>query len=147
METLKAIIEGGIVTNIIVIDIAKPETHDAIAGEIVPQGIPVGVGWAHNGTTFIAPAPAPITIADLVVAVQSHLDATAKARNYDSILSACSYAASTNLSFSSEGQAAVAWRDSVWLYCYQQLALVQAGTRPMPLDTASIISELPIITW
>ena len=103
--------------------------------------------WQYVGTAVVqAPAPA-LTAADFTSAVQSHLDATARTRNYDGILSACSYATSTNLPFSVEGQACVAWRDAVWLYCYQQLALVQAGTRTIPATTAAFIAELPVISW
>ncbi|MFA6213535.1 MAG: hypothetical protein WC714_29125 [Candidatus Obscuribacterales bacterium] len=92
------------------------------------------------------PLPA-LTAQDFTAAVQAHLDATARTRNYDGILSACSYATSTNLPFSVEGQACVAWRDAVWLYCYQQLALVQSGARAVPESTAAFIAELPAISW
>ena len=97
----------------------------------------------------IAPKDPPpaLTAADFTSAVQSHLDSTAHSRNYDGILSACSYATSTNLTFSVEGKAAAAWRDAVWLYCYQQLALVKAGTRIIPASTTAFIAELPKIVW
>ena len=83
-------------------------------------------------------------IAGFTNLVQSHLDTKAKERNYDNILSLCTYATSTNPTFAKEGQAGVVWRDSVWAKCYAILAEVQAGTRVMPTD---IISELPIFTW
>lgn len=105
----------------------------AIAGEI--------------GAIAAADPPPALTASDFTGAVQAHLDATARTRNYDGILSACSYATSTNLPFSVEGQACVAWRDAVWLYCYQQLALVQAGSRAIPASTAAFIDELPTISW
>lgn len=75
-------------------------------------------------------------------AVQVHLDAAAKAAGYDSILSACSYAGYAN-PFQAEGQSFVVWRGSVWEYCYAQLALVQAGTRPAP-TIDELIAELPL---
>ena len=52
-------------------------------------------------------------------AVQSHLDATAQSKGYDSILSACSYAGYAN-PFQSEGQLFTEWRGNVWAYCYDQ---------------------------
>ena len=104
------------------------------------------ISGVHGAIAAADPPPA-LTAADFTAAVQAHLDATARTRNYDGILSACSYATSTNLPFSLEGKAAVAWRDAVWLYCYQQLALVQAGTRSIPASTAAFITELPSITW
>ncbi|MEW9586617.1 hypothetical protein [Paraburkholderia sp. DGU8] len=91
-------------------------------------------------------APAPPTVSDYTVAVQSHLDDTAKERNYDGILSACTYATSTNAKFAAEGQACVAWRDACWAYCYQALADVQDGKRAAP-TIAGLIADLPTPTW
>jgi len=85
-------------------------------------------------------------IQELTAAVQAHLDATAKTRNYDGILSACTYATSTNSQFSAEGQAAVAWRDDCWATCYSIMAAVLTGTRPIP-TTDELIAELPVFTW
>lgn len=144
MEILKAIIVDGIVENIIVVD---PDNHEDIAGVLVPAGVPAAIGWIFDGVNFAPPPPPALTAADFTAAVQAHLDATARTRNYDGILSACSYATSTNLPFSVEGQAAVAWRDAVWLYCYQQLAAVQAGARSIPASTAAFIAELPVMSW
>lgn len=79
-------------------------------------------------------------------AVQRHLDATAKTRNYDGILSLASYATSTNPTFAAEGQAGVAWRDAVWAYCYQALAAVQAQTRAVP-TWEELKAELPAMVW
>jgi len=79
-------------------------------------------------------------------AVQAHLDNTARERNYDGIMSLCTYAASTNARFAAEGQAGVAWRDAVWAACYAILADWQAGTIPTP-TVDSLIAGLPQITW
>lgn len=84
--------------------------------------------------------------AALEAAVQQHLDATAQARGYDSMLSACTYAASTSTRFQPEGAACVAWRDAVWLHCHGVLAAVIAGTRPAP-TAAELLAELPAIQW
>ncbi|HEX9023249.1 MAG TPA: hypothetical protein VF799_05355 [Geobacteraceae bacterium] len=82
----------------------------------------------------------------LTQAVQSHLDITAQQRNYDGILSACSYATSTNARFQAEGQACVAWRDAVWSKCYEVLAAVQAGTAAIP-TADQLIADLPTLAW
>ena len=74
-------------------------------------------------------------------AVQKHLDAEAQTLGYDNILSACSYAGYAN-PYQAEGQSFIAWRGSVWDYCYTQLAGVQSGSRTRP-DIDAFILELP----
>jgi len=78
--------------------------------------------------------------------IQSTLDEKAKERNYDSMLSLCTYATSLNDKFSSEGQAGVKWRDEVWAKGYVILADVESGQRTIPSDD-ELISELPLFTW
>lgn len=96
---------------------------------------------------YVAPVETPEQVQQRMVAsVQRHLDATAKTRGYDGILSLASYAASTNQHFAAEGQAGVAWRDAVWGYCYGVLAAVQAGTRTIPTED-ELIAELPVMVW
>lgn len=96
------------------------------------------------------PPPPPPTAEETIDAltrdVQDHLDTTARTRNYDGILSLCSYAASTNQKFGAEGQAGVAWRDAVWASCYSILADVQAGTRTVP-TADELMAELPAMVW
>lgn len=82
----------------------------------------------------------------LVEAVQGHLDATARARNYDGILSLASYAASNNPPFAAEGRAGADWRDAVWLHCYGVLDDVTNGLRPVP-SVDALIAELPEMVW
>ena len=105
------------------------------------------VSWVGQQT---APPPPEESAAEIqqqiVQAVQDHLDTTARTRNYDGILSLCSYATSSNTTFAAEGQAGVEWRDAVWAYCYQVLADVQAQTRTIPTP-AELIAELPTIDW
>lgn len=94
----------------------------------------------------IISSPATPTVQEYTDAVQKHLDDEAKTRNYDSILSACSYATSTNPRFSAEGQACVAWRDAVWAECYTILELVQTGRRAPP-TIPELLAALPAMTW
>ena len=64
-------------------------------------------------------------------AVQAHLDATARARGYDNILSACSYAAAPN-KFQRESRAFIVWRSACWDKAFQVQQEVGGGTRPAP---------------
>ena len=80
-------------------------------------------------------------------AAQARLDAWAKTRNYDGILSLCTYATSTVPQFAAEGQRGVDLRDATWAALYAILAQVEAGTRPLPASFAAIEGELPALTW
>ncbi len=75
--------------------------------------------------------------------VQLHLDNTAKARGYDNILSACSYAASLN-TYQAEGQSFLQWRAACWDTCYQILGDVTSGARAVPTE-AELLAELPVM--
>ena len=83
---------------------------------------------------------------ELTQAVQKHMDDTARTHGYDGIISCTTYATSLNPKFSAEGQAAVEWRDNVWVTCYQILDDVKAGNRPIPTED-ELIAELPVLTW
>jgi hypothetical protein len=85
--------------------------------------------------------------ASIVQQVQKRLDDFAATRNYDGILSACTYATSTVTQFAAEGQCCVEARDETWATLYQILAEVEAGTRPVPTTYAEIESELPTLVW
>lgn len=77
-------------------------------------------------------------------AIQTHVDATAKSRNYDGGNALASYVASTNPQWAAKAQAFVAWRDAVWLYAYAELDKVMAGQREQPTVEA-FVNELPAI--
>lgn len=83
----------------------------------------------------------------IVAATQQRLDDFAKTRNYDGILSACTYASSAVQKFATEGTAAIQLRDATWSTLYQILAEVQAGTRPVPSGFADIEGDLPVLSW
>lgn len=84
---------------------------------------------------------------EIVFNTQKRLDAFAKTRNYDGILSACTYATSTIPKFQTEGQHCVNLRDATWTKLYQILDEVQAQTRPMPSGYADVEGELPTLVW
>lgn len=89
---------------------------------------------------------AEATVAKYTAAVQQRLDDFAQTRGYDGILSAATYATSAVPKFAAEGQYAVNARDAAWAKCYEILAAVESGSRPMPtLD--ELIAELPVLAW
>lgn len=102
-----------------------------------------------NGKPILKDPPPPTVeqiMAQYDAAVQQRLDDFAKTRNYATILSAATYATSTVPKFKAEGLYAVEARDATWAKCYEILAAVEAGSRPMPtLD--ELLAELPVLTW
>jgi hypothetical protein len=103
----------------------------------------------ENGRPILQDPPPPTAeqiVAQYTAAVQKHLDDFARTRGYDGILSAATYATSTVPKFKAEGQYAVEARDATWAKCYEVLAAVESGSRPMPtLD--ELLAELPVLTW
>lgn len=83
----------------------------------------------------------------VLAACQARLDSFAAERNYDGIMSACTYVASTIPSFALEGQYCTLVRDQTWAALYQMLAEINAGTRPIPASFEDIEGELPVLDW
>lgn len=78
---------------------------------------------------------------------QQRLDDFARTRNYDGILSACTYATSTVPKFAAEGQYCVEARDATWAKLYAIMAEVEAGTRPLPAGFSDVEPDLPVLAW
>lgn len=85
--------------------------------------------------------------AEVIALTQLRLDAFAKTRNYDGILSACTYATSSVPRFAAEGQAAVDARDATWSTLYTLMGEVLASTRPMPSGFGDVEPLLPALEW
>ena len=129
---------GAETTNLADLIAALPE---GVAYELVTEA-EAEAWWAAN-----QPAPGPEDLQKLFTdAIQGHLDAFARTRNYDGILSAATYATSTVEKFRVEGQYAVEARDATWAKGYEILAQVAAGQRPIP-TLAEVIAELPVLAW
>lgn len=111
----------------------------------------LGMTYANGqltGTPYPPPAKSPEAIKnEVVTATQQRLDSFAQSRQYDGILSACTYHTSPTPKFQVEGQYCLAQRDATWAKLYEILAEVEAGTRPMPQSFADIESELPALVW
>jgi uncharacterized protein YjcR len=85
--------------------------------------------------------------AQVVAKVQERLDNFAKTKNYDSILSATTYATSKIERFAKEGQRAVDLRDETWAQLYTIMEEAESGKRPTPTNFKEIEKELPALTW
>lgn len=83
----------------------------------------------------------------IVDATQQRMDEFARTRNYDGILSACTYATSNVPKFAAEGQVAVNLRDATWATLYQILEEVQAEQREAPTGFSDIEPLLPPLEW
>lgn len=83
----------------------------------------------------------------VIEATQNRLDNFAKTRNYDGILSLCSYATDPDPKFAQEGQRAVVLRSSTWAKLYEILREIEMGARAMPESYSDIEPELPELTW
>jgi len=124
------------------------------AERMIPVDDAVRIAWknyraneARDGVELAPAAPHPKpAVPDYVAAVQAMLDAKAQERRYDNILSACTYATSTQAKFHAEGQACVAWRDAVWSKCYELMADVDSGALAQP-TIDELLAMLPTMEW
>jgi len=104
-------------------------------------------GWKYDGGRFNPPSPVQPDPADVEkekkAVIQDHLDCAARARRYDNIANAITYAEEPAVpKFQAEGRALRAWRSMVWRECFTLLDDVASGTRTMPTDE-ELISLMP----
>jgi hypothetical protein len=78
----------------------------------------------------------------MLEAVDAHLNAAARAKGYDNILSAAIRAALPASAFHDEGVAFGTWMDAVYAQCYQIMASVQAGEMAEP-TLEQLLAMLP----
>jgi hypothetical protein len=113
-------------------------------------GVPddVRVGWIKDGDIFIPPPPPTIEeiTARYTAAVQERLDAFARTRGYDGIISACSYVTSAVPQFRLEAARCVTARDATWAKCYQVMGAVLSGERDTP-TLEELFETLPELEW
>ena len=118
---------------------ASPDDVDAHGREIFADAVAGRFGAISE---YVAPAKTPEQIIEgFKAAIQSTLDEAARAKGYDDIVSACSYAGYPNV-FQAEAITFGQWRANVWDYGHSELDKVIAGTRPVP-TIAEILAELP----
>jgi hypothetical protein len=118
-----------------VIDWDGSTSWTAPDGQTAIQSDVAQIGWTYANGTFTDPTPSYVptqqeTIDAISYAIQQALDAGAKAWGYDNIVSAASYANSTNTQYAADAKALIGWRDAVWAWAIPQFATVAAGTDP-----------------
>ncbi len=89
--------------------------------------------------------PAP-TIDDYKAAIQAHIDAVARAKDYDSAVSLAGYRGSMVTEYAADAEAFTAWRDPLWPFVFDVIAQVQAGAIPQP-TIPELIAMLPAPPW
>lgn len=143
--------EYAIIENTVIVNVAVAEPNYANEQEWILLPIGFGIGDFYIDGEFVKssqPQPTPEEVTKIIVnATQLRLDDFAKTRNYDGILSLCTYATSTVPKFQTEGQYGVTARDDTWAKLYEIMAEVEAGTRPMPEGYSDIEPELPLLKW
>jgi hypothetical protein len=135
-----------------------PQPEFDTVSQIVVQGPPILTAKGHYEQSWVVVDLDPVIAqqnqiakmeqvkASIVSVVQSNLDAFAKERGYDGILSACTYVNSSNDLFKADGLKAVELRDASWAILYSILAAVEAGTRVVT-SFSDIEADLPVLEW
>lgn len=88
----------------------------------------------------------PPEVQSYVDLIQLHLDEQAKLRGYDNILSLCSYANSSDLTFAAEAHAGIVCRDACWRIAHDLFAQVNTGEVNIP-PHKQVQEMLPTIHW
>jgi len=70
-------------------------------------------------------------------AAQANLDATARSWGYRDLVTAASYANSTNTQFKADAEALIAWRDAYWISAYK----LESGK--LPTTAEAFVAKLP----
>lgn len=78
---------------------------------------------------------------------QARLDNFAKTRQYDGILSLCTYATDPDPRLAAEGQYGVVKRSQTWTTLYRIMDEVLNQQRPLPTSFEEIEPELPVLEW
>ena len=125
---------------------------DPESGEEMMIAVPAVSGdpvkfWAQFGVVYSEePDSIPVQIKNLEDGVQKYMDSVANERGYDSIYTAIGYSNSTVVRFKEDAEAAIRWRDEIWVKCHQLLEQYEKGEIEA-LTLSEVIERLPKISW
>lgn len=86
------------------------------------------------------------TIDDYKNAVQAHIDAVARAKDYESGVSLAGYKGSAVEAYAADAEAFTTWRDPLWLTVFGILENVQSSAIPQT-TIPELIAMLPAPPW
>lgn len=136
------VVTDGVITNTI-----EVASLDALGETVTLIAADTGqIGWLVVDGVITEPPVPPITVDEIVAAMESLFDTTAQSRRYDNRIT-CALRAGYAGPFQAEGLAFASWMDSCNAAAYQMLAQVQAGTMVMPATTATALALLPEMVW
>lgn len=140
---MKLIIQNARIAATATDDYTGPDEYITAPEDFDPERM---ADYVYAAGILVLPDP-PSLQEQVVAATQNRLDDFARTRNYDGILSACTYATSAVPRFAAEGQYAVQARDATWAALYALLAEVQAGAQPAPDSFEDVAPLLPVLEW
>jgi hypothetical protein len=131
-------------------DVAQAVRDSYPSGTIEVPLKPSGAAeWDADQQVWVEPPasqPDPaIVLAGFTRAINAHVEAQARAWQYNSAAHLASYFASTVPKWSAEAQAFIGWRDQVWLASVAILDAVQGGAS-IPASHEAFLSTLPALT-
>lgn len=102
---------------------------------------------AQEAAALVADAAAKkaALIEQYEAALDAHLDTKAQERRYLNRIT-CALRAGFPGPYQAEGTAFAQWMDACNVYAFAQIALIEAGQRPMP-SVEAFIEELPDLVW
>jgi len=86
------------------------------------------------------------TIGDYKIAIQAHVDAVARKKDYENGFALAGYVTDPKAEYAGDAQAFINWRSSIWDGVFEILAAVQSGAIPQP-TSIELISLLPAPPW
>ena len=105
-----------------------------------------GANFEWVGGSWQVVPPVPPSMDDYTTAIDSHVEATAQSKGYNSAAHLSGYATSTVPEWASEAAAFISWRDQVWLTAIEILRQLTAGEIEQP-TIEDLIASLPAIDW